>query len=245
MRSRFGLVISIGLALALLAGAGPARAAEFERVMAEANAHWRLALWYAQTENPGVAGVELEEFLARWRLLVDGKAGAAPPAYQRVPGLPETMSRIAELASRAAALLEAEEARTAHRLLREIGEAMAELRRRNGIVTFADEVIRLREAVDRLSVLIRIDEPLDAPRLAGLREAAGRLVAWVDAAKTRLPAELTQDTAFLTLWAQNEAGIRGLETALNRAAPALTTLEVVGLIRVIRSNFSLVFIRFG
>lgn len=243
--ARRGGVKAVVLVLIVLFVSVPAAAAEFERVMAEARGHWRLALWYAQTDNSGVAGVELEEFRSRWQRLVEAGAGAPPDAYGRDPRLRETMVEIVELASRAATLLDSEDARSAHAVLSQIGDTMATLRRRNGITSFADDVIRLREAVDALSRLIRIDDAIDARQLAALRASAGELEQWAAAVMAALPDERRRDAAFMVLLRENEAGIRALGVALDRGQPAPTALEVVGLIRVIRSNYHLLFIRYG
>jgi hypothetical protein len=229
-------------ALLLLLSCAPARAQAFDDALEAALGHWRAASWYARTGNSAVAALEAEEFRTRWRALA--AQFATPPApFGRDPAWSETLRRIEDAASSAADALGRDDAAAAARALRQIGQALSDLRARNGVVSFSDHVAKYRDAVDRLSEL-SLDDQLDPARISALRGMTERTAEAVAALEQNVPGRWRSDPAMDGLLRQNRDGVAALAAALAR--PDLpSTLEIVGLIGVVRANYNLLFLRFG
>ncbi len=228
--------------LALLISCAPARAQSFDDALEAALGPWRAASWYARTGNSGVAALEAEEFQARWRALV-AQFATPPDPFGRDPAWSETLRGIDGAAGSAVDALGRDDAATGARTLRQIGEALSDLRARNGVVGFSDQVAKYRDAVDRLSDL-SLDDRLDPARIAALRSLTERTAEAVAALERNVPSRWRADHAMEGLLRQNREGVAALVAALTR--PDIpSTLEIVGLIGVVRANYNLLFLRFG
>jgi hypothetical protein len=217
-------------------------AQSFDDALEAALVHWRAASWYARTGNAGVAGLEIEAFRVKW----DGlkrQFSTPPEPFARDQAWPETVTRITAYADLASSALEADDSVEVGRALRTIGDTLADLRARNGIIGFPDHLARYRDAVDQLSEL-SLEERLDEARIGSLRALTEQAAKAVAVLEQNEPRRWRGDPEFEAMLRQNREGVAALASALSRAGPP-STLEIVGLIRVVRSNYNLLFLRFG
>ena len=226
----------------LLLSSAAAHAQPFDDALEAALGPWRAASWYARSGSTGVAALEAEEFQVRWRVLA-AQFATAPDPFARDAAWSETLRRIDDAAGAAVEALGRDDAAAAVRALRQIGESLSDLRAHNGIVGFSDHVARYRDAVDRLSEL-SLDDRLDPARMAALRGLTERTAEAVTVLERNVPDRWRTDPAMHELLRQNRDGVAAVAGALARPDIS-STLEVVGLIGVVRANYNLLFLRFG
>lgn len=229
------LVAIFALAACVTAIPG-ANAQTFDDQLEAALSHWRAATWYARTGDTGVAGLELDEFRDSWTAL------AGPPPAQ-IQAWEETKRLVATAADMAAQSLGRDDGPGSAKALREIGDALAAWRKQNGIVGYSDRVASYREEIDRISLLVP-NERADVTALTPLRMAAQNVLSAALRLAEDKPARWRDRPQFETLVQQNIDGANALLAALQRPE-APSALEVVGLIRVVRSNYNLLFLHFG
>jgi hypothetical protein len=235
----------LALLMLMLMPCTSAQAQSFDDMLEAALEPWRAASWYARTGNASVAALEAEEFRTRWRALAE-RFVSPPDPFGRDPAWSEMLVRIDDAAGSAADALGRDDAATGGRALRQVGDALAELRARNGIAGFSDRVAHYRDAVDRLFELSpdeRLDR-VDPSRIAALRGLTDRAAATVAALEGNVPERWRADPAMDGLLRQNRDGVAALAAALARPE-APSGLEVNGLIGVVRANYNLLFLRFG
>lgn len=231
----------LALSMLLLSGA-VAHAQPFDDALEATLGPWRAASWYARSGNTGVAALEAEEFRTRWRALA-AQFATPPDPFGRDAAWPETLRRIDGEADSAVDALGRDDAAAAANALRRIGDALSDLRARNGVVGFSDHVARYRDAVDRLSVL-SLDDRLDPARIAALRGLTERTAEAVAALERNVPGRWRTDPAMDESLRQNRDSVAAVVAALARPDTP-SALEVVGLIGVVRANYNLLFLRFG
>lgn len=225
------------LALAVCLTVTPgARAQTFDDRLEAALAHWRAATWYARTGDIGVAGLELEEFRDAWTSLPQ-------PAAAQAQAWEETSRQVAGAAEMAAQALTREDGPSSAKALRDIGDALAAWRKQNGIEGFSDRVASYRDMIDQIAALVP-SERVDATALIALRAAAQKVVSAAQRLADNKPARWRGQAQFETLVQQNIDGANVLLAALQRA-DIPSALEVIGLVRVVRSNYNLLFLHFG
>ncbi|MBI3454018.1 MAG: hypothetical protein HY057_14525 [Rhodospirillales bacterium] len=244
MVKRWMAVAGLVLAVSGFASRGVS-ADEFADALNETMQPWREATWYSRTGNIGVASLGVDEFRGRWATFVARFETDPPPPYARDPAWKETLKRIAALAETAEAALANESTAEARAALAGIGAAMADLRRRNEVTDLADYVGRYREGVEAIDAMLSPDAQLDDAKRATLDAAARRIVAAVDELVKYAPQSGADDKVLLEMAEQNREGAAMLAAAVARKTPPSSALEIVGLIRVVRSNYNLLFLRYG
>ena len=237
-----GAFIALGV---MLLPCTPVHAQPFDDMLEAALGPWRAASWYARTGNTSVAAFEAEEFRTRWRALA-GRFASPPDPFGRDPAWFATLRADRRAAGSAVDALGRDDAMAGARALRQVGDALAELRARNGIVGFSDRVAQYRDAVDRLFDLSPDErlERVDPGRIAALRGLTDRTAAAVAASEGNVPERWRDAAAMAGLLRQNREGVAALAAALARPETP-SGLEVSGLIGVVRANYNLLFLRFG
>lgn len=131
--------------------AGASELGEFNSAFAEAWDHYRQASFYGRTNNAAIAGLELDAFIARWSELMARFGDDPPDAFAADEGWKQTLNSIAVSASRALEHFDAGDGETAMRTLVPLRKIAHELRRRNGVTVYSDDVDELSAAMDILA----------------------------------------------------------------------------------------------
>jgi hypothetical protein len=229
----------------ILLGSAPSHGQSLDDAVEQALTHWRQATWYAQTGNAAVAGIEAEEFQTAWSTLMERFGAAPPPPYDREKDWTETLDEIARVGEAAVDAFQRDDAIAARRELAKIGGLLAALRWRNGIVAFADDLARYRDEIDRVAELIKPDDRPSAERLAQLRAATAQLDAAAAQLERNQPPRWRGEQHFRELLQQNRDAVAALVALLEKADFRRGALDIVGAIRIIRSNYNLLFLRYG
>lgn len=167
---------------------------------------------------------------------------AAKPAapYDRDPEFAATLKKVDEVYARAQAQIGKTELAEAHETLEAARDLLADLRRRNGVVTFSDHMNAYHEVMEQ--VLIGGPKTLDAPN--GLLKLAGD-VGVLDHLAQRLgsqaDATLMANPEFVKMLAALKASVATLKDAVLRQ-DAAAVREGIG---ALKKPYSQMFLKFG
>ena len=241
---RRGMLAGIGCVVAGLAMALPARAdgPDFRTVQAVAYAHYREAVFYTRTGNTPVAGLALDEFVTKWAMLVQGYADSPPPEYATDAKFGDTLRDVLARAEEGLEALDADDPDTAGEAINPIRGIFAELRRRNGLVTWSDLVDELSAAMDILARYRReVKELDDAGTVAMVRDQAAIVAALFERCRKEATPEIADDPEFKRL-------ISGAAESMGRLLESLNT-KSMRLYRIgigeLRSYERIMYLRFG
>lgn len=202
---------------------------------------YRAAL--VRTNFPALAEAQaaVQQARAQWRDVVERHGKNPPPPYDRDPQVLATLEEVARVFERADAQAQAGKLAEAHETLEAARDLMAELRRRNGVVTYSDHVNAYHTEMEH--VIKEGRALVDASPQALLR-FMGR-VGVLDYLLARLgseaPAALKADPAFT-------AALRGVEQSvatLRQAILAQDTAQVRAAVEQLKKPYSALFMRFG
>jgi hypothetical protein len=235
-----GAFASILLGAALLAP--PARAADAATdAMQAAYEPYRAALFRTNAGSVPESRRALASARSAWQQVRDRFAAAAPAPYDRDKAFGTALAAVDAVYQRAAVDLEQGRLAQAHETLEQVRDLLAELRRRNGVVTYSDHVNAYHEQMERL--LTQGPGWLDAGA-AGLLELsfeAGALDHLATQLRAQAGAALLGDAAFGTALDAVQASSARLRTAL-RARDADAARKALG---ELKPPFSRLFLRYG
>ena len=118
--------------------AGPVKDAETR--IASAYADYRMALFVTNQKKQAETDAAIAAFRDKWAALSADWRKTAPPQYADDAALAETLDKVAKLAETAAAEAKTGDLAKSHDTLEGIRDALADLRARNGIVSFSDRM---------------------------------------------------------------------------------------------------------
>ena len=222
------------------AGASDLRA--FNDAFADAWGHYRQAVFYGRSGNSAVAALELDDFIAKWAVLAARFGDDAPDAFADDGAWKETLESISAMAGQGLEQFDAGEAEGAVQTLAPVRGIAGDLRRRNGVTLFSDDVDELSAAMDVLaryrSEIKDLGNEESAAKVA--RQAA--VVAYLfDKCDARAPAAIKGDPEFWRL-------IDGARESMDRLWASLRTGDIrlyrIG-IGELRSYERILFLRFG
>ena len=216
-------------------------------VLEDALSHWRAATWYSRLGDDNITAIETESLRNSWAVVAALPAGERPSLYAKDAHWPETVAEIAKLSEQAATAADRGDASQTDAALARVGDALAEARKRAGISGFADAVRRYRDAVDRLSGLVKFAEQrrgasFDEAQRAQVKQAAADCAGALAAAGHAIPPRWHDDEKLKELIKQNLDSVAAVRTGLDRGASGL---EIAAAINVVRSNYYLLFLSYG
>jgi len=215
---------------------------DFNAAVADAYNHYRQAVFFLRTKNPGVAALEISIMADKWQALAERHAGSPPDAYDGDAEFPGTMQSVAEQLAKAAAAAEAMEAETAAEAMKPVRTMIAELRRRNGIVTFSDCVDAINASMDRLWPYRRNPPDFeDAEAVDALRQELGISLYLYKKCYAEAPKAYRTDPEFQRLF---ENGIDSF-TRIWKPVRDKNAIGVINFLRELRSLDKMIFLRFG
>lgn len=213
----------------------------FDTLMDRAYGSFRSAYWYTRTGNLGVAAIEMMTFDQTWASLREAYEASPPETYADDPEWRETLAEIEATNNRALELLNAGDQATAYETIAGLQRLFAELRARNGVVSYSDHVNGYDAVIKRLSAFRAWDKVLDDDdwhEMARLADEAGDAIA---ALESNAPEALRDNPDFLrTLENNKDALARYREHVADR-----NERGAKGSIRDLRSAYGLLFLKYG
>lgn len=227
---------------ALLAGIGfAAQAADaVTDAMTTAYAPYRAALFRTNAHAPAEAAQAMAQARERWTRLVAPFAAHPPAPYDRDGRFAESIRQVDAIYDKADAQIRSGQLAEAHETLEAARDVMAELRRRNGVVTYSDHMNAFHAEMER--VLGEGPKLLDAPNGAlALMARAGTLEYLAQRLRSEAPAALSADAEF-------GPGIQALEQSvatLKSALLAQDTAKARDALSRLKKPYSQLFVKFG
>ncbi len=222
------------------AGAGELRA--FNTVFADAWSHYRAAVFYGRSGNVAVAALELDEFVNQWSALTARFGKAPPDAFADDGSWQATLESISTAARQALARFDAGDAEAAGKILQPIREIAGDLRRRNGVTVYADDVDELGAAMDVLARYRReVTDLADAEARDMVSRQAAVVAYLFEKCDARAPAAIRDDPEFRRLITGARDSMAKLRTSLQTGDLRLYRIGIGEL----RSYERILFLRFG
>lgn len=243
--SGFGRTIVVGAAILLCLLPRELHASDlraFNEAFSDAYRHYRQAVFYGRSGNVAVAALELDEFVTKWSGVV-ARFGADPPdAFADDGAWSETLNSIATVARQGLELLDAGDAEAARRMLEPVRAIAGDLRRRNGVSVFSDDVDELSAEMAVLARYRREVDNLDEPDVVARVAKQAAIVAYLfEKCDVRAPESVRRDPEFRRL-------IDGANESMGKLWTSLKTGDMrlyrIG-IGEVHSYERILFLRFG
>lgn len=233
------LCMVLGLSTGAAYGSDIAR---FNLSVADAYRHYRQAIFYIRTENPAVAALELDEFVTKWTAAVDRFASAPPDSYADDPAWAGTLQDIRDRAEKGLAALDDGDLAGAREVLEPVRRVLADLRKRNGIAAFSDQIDELTAAMDILARYRReVTDLGDDALVEPVRRQAAVVEYLFEEVRRNAPAEIAADPEFKRMY-------EGVAESMGRLWRGLATRDP-RLFRIgsgeLRSHERMLYLRFG
>ena len=213
----------------------------FETLMSRSYESFRSAYWYTRTGNLGVAAIEIMTFGTSWNALREAFGETPPEVYANDPQWAGTLAEIASINDHALELLNNGDQSAAYETISGMRQAFAELRARNGIVSFSDYVNDYDVVIRKLSAFRAWDKVLsddDWLEMTGLADEADTAIVAIE---QQAPADLVASPDFRRSIENNmEALARYREHVSDR-----NERGAKGSIRDLRSAYGLLFLKYG
>ncbi len=231
--------------ITLLLAAVPVAAADladFNAAVARADGHYRGAFFYFHTDNPGIAAVELAEMTAVWTGLTKRFRDAPPDAFADDPQWRAVLDDITVRLTQGRAAAEAGDTEAARTALGPIRQQLADLRQRNNIRVFSDDVDDLNAAMQALWPYRT--SPPDFASAAAMNQAKAQIAVveyLLRRCRDRAPDSIRHSEEFDRLIGGSLEGMERLRQAISEADRELFAYTV----RELRSFNRMIYLRFG
>jgi len=240
MRAPFSRPILCSALLVSLLGA-PARAADpATDAMQAAYAPYRTALFRtnskAQTESEQAIATARES----WQSIVARFGASPPPPYDRDSGFAASLNRVATVFADAERQIRDKQLAEAHETLEAARDVLSELRRRNGITVYSDQMNAYHVEMEHVLT--------DGPKLAAapqgpllLMAHVGRLESLADRLDTEASPQIKAEKEFAPLL----KSVRDSVAALRKATLSQDAAEIGAAIGRLKGPYSRLFLAFG
>jgi hypothetical protein len=235
-----GLAVMI-VTLSALGAHGTAAAADpVTDALQSAWAPMRAALFRTNQKAQPESEQALAEARTRWQALVD-RFGAQPPVpYAGDRAFSGSLAKVGDVLAKAEAQARAGKLETAHVTLEQAREVMADLRRRNGVVTFTDHMDAYHAQMEQ--VQDGTERMLSQPGgLLLLAAETGVLDHLARRLRNEAPLALSENPEFETLTAAVEGSVAALREAIRRQDPMAARAAVARL----KAPYARLFVKFG
>lgn len=214
----------------------------FNDAFADAYGHYRQAVFYGRTGNVAVAALELDEFAAKWSALAIRFGDDPPDAFAGDTAWNDTLSSIGEIARQGLEAFDAGDVAAATQALAPVRGIAGELRRRNGVTVYSDDVDELSAAMDVLAGYRRDVKDLGEPEAAAKVTRQAAVVSYLfEKCDARAPDAFRNDPEFRRL-------VDGARESMDKLRASLRTRDIrlyrIG-IGELRSYERILFLRFG
>ena len=226
---------------AVFAAVSPAAAAD--PVTDAVQAAWapmRVALFRTNQKAQAESEQALAEARARWQVLVD-RHGAQPPVpYAGDRAFAASLAKVGEVLDKAEAQVRAGKLDAAHVTLEQAREVLADLRRRNGVVTFSDHMDAYHAQMEQ--VQDGTERMLAQPGgLLLLASEVGVLDYLARRLRSEAPLAWSENPEFEALAGGVEASVEALRLAIRRQDPMAARAAVSKL----KAPYARLFVKFG
>ncbi len=201
---------------------------------------YRAALFRTNTQAQAEAKQALQQARASWQAVIEGHGKHPPAPYDRDPQVLATLTEVTRVYERADAQVQAGQLAEAHETLEGARGLMAELRRRNGVVTYSDHMNAFHAEMEHT---LAEGKTLDTSpqRLLPLMGRVGVLDYLARRLRSEAPPTLAADPAFAAALQAVEQSVQALRDALLTQEPA----RIRPALEQLKKPYAQMFLRFG
>lgn len=204
-----------------------------------AYAPYRAASNYLRTENTGLASLDLAATLDAWQKVADSPA---PAALAKDPQYKETVDKISAALALGMEKTEMGDPKAALAAIKPVRQLLMDLRRRNGIDTYADCITELNYVMDDIYVYRRPDPNMSDPAVVkNMRTLSEKYAGIIAKCRTLAPGDISADPEFVRLFDSTAESVASMLPAIDSGSAN----RVVNVIRELRSYDRIIFFRFG
>jgi inorganic triphosphatase YgiF len=229
---------AIVLAASLALASGPSLAGpfqDFENQARTAYGAYRAALFSTNTGNVEKSVATVEKFSKGWSGLASKWSTNPPPQYSTDAAFAKDMKEIAAIAGKALSQAKTGDLKTSHVTLERIRDMLADLRRRNGVISYSDHVNAYHEHMEHV---LRARYAGDKNRLA---VDAGVLAYLAKRLETEAPAAYRQNTDFTKALGAVNASV----TAFSKAVAGGDVNAIAAARKMLKKPYAKLFVRWG
>lgn len=214
----------------------------FNDAFTDAWGHYRQAVFYGRSGNVAVAALELDDFVTKWSALAARFGDHPPDAFADDGAWKDTLDSIGAIARQGLGQFDAGDVEAAKQTLAPVRGIAGDLRRRNGVTVYSDDVDELSAAMDVLARYRREIDDLGNPESLALVTRQASVVAYLfDRCDARASVAVKGDPEFRRL-------IDGARESMDKLWSSLGTGDIrlyrIG-IGELRSYERILFLRFG
>ncbi len=200
---------------------------------------YRTASSYLRTENTGLALLDLAATVDIWK---EVQSSDAPPPLAKDPKYADAINEIAALLEKGLSEAEAGDPKAARAAIMPVRDILFDLRRRNGMNTYADCITELNTAMDDVFAYRRPEPDMsDNKVISGMRDASKSYEQTLQKCRDLAPSSISSDPEFIRLF-------DGTRNSVESMYPAIDSGSANAVINVIRELISfdrIIFFRFG
>lgn len=200
---------------------------------------YRTASSYLRTENTGLALLDLAATVDTWK---EVQSAAPPPELAKDPKYADALKEIASLLDKGLSAAEAGDAKAARDAIMPVRDILFDLRRRNGMNTYADCITELNTAMDGVFYYRRPEPDMsDAKVIEGMRKASTVYQETLQKCRDLAPASISGDPEFIRLFDGTKNSVESMFPAIDSGSAG----AVINVIRELISFDRIIFFRFG
>lgn len=231
---------SLLCAAALFAGLSVHAADPVTEAIDQAYAPYRVALFRTNSKAQAESEQAIAQAQQAWQSIIDRYAARPTVPYERDNGFADTLRAVAGIYAQAAAEIQARQLPEAHETLETARDLMADLRRRNGVITFSDHMNAYHAEMEHL--LMQGEALAAGPQgMLNLAERVGVLAYLAGKLRSEAPAQRLQDAEFSAALQALEASV----TALRKAVSSQDARAVREALGRLKGPYSRMFLKFG
>ena len=200
---------------------------------------YRTASSYLRTENTGLALLDLAATVDTWK---EVQSAPAPAPLAKDPKYSDAINEIAAMLEKGLREAEAGDPKAARAAITPVRDVLFDLRRRNGMDTYADCITELNTAMDAVFAYRRPAPDMSDSKITdGMRKASKIYEQTLRKCRALAPATISSDPEFVRLF-------DGTKNSVESMYPAIDSGSANAVINVIRELISfdrIIFFRFG
>jgi hypothetical protein len=236
-------VLLLGVLIAAYPGTGKAdTATAFHQAVSDAYGHYREAFFYLRRGNAMTAAFELEAMIEKWQAMLKAHGGTPPAPYAKDPKWLATLNEVGSIAEGALESAGSGAAEPAYEMLKPVRVMLRDLRQRNGVRLFRDEVEDANAAFDALFEYRRNPPDFNDPAsVKGLREKLQKTIDAYQTCLDKAPPAMAKDEQFQRLLTDSLTFLKRIELAIEEKNPT----TVINILRRVVSSNNILWMRFG
>ncbi|MBT7136590.1 MAG: hypothetical protein HN889_01880 [Rhodospirillaceae bacterium] len=236
------MVLFSALSGAASAGSASDPAPAFHNAVSDAYGHYREAFFYLRRGNAMTAAFELEALVDKWHALTKVHASNPPPPYATDAQWGTVLKQVGSIAEKALEAAVSGESKAAYDELQPVRGMLRDLRERNGVRLFRDDVEDANATFRELFKFRRNPPDFDNPQsVASLRKNLAATISAYQACLDQAPADVAKDEQFQRLVTDSLEVLK----RMNLAIEAKSELRVINILRRVVSSNNILWMRFG